>query len=136
MAKIHHLNCATMCPYNARLMEGEGGWTEPAHLVAHVLVIESDDGLVLVDTGLGTADVANPQRTGALFRHLVRLLTPPGGTVLDPFLGSGTTGIACILEGFEWLAIEQDTHYCEIAEARTKAWAERHKQETQQLQLV
>ncbi|MGB2852131.1 MAG: MBL fold metallo-hydrolase [Solirubrobacterales bacterium] len=72
MAKIHHLNCATMCPYNARLMEGEGGWTETAHLVAHVLVIESDDGLVLVDTGLGTADVANPQRTGAVFRHLVR----------------------------------------------------------------
>lgn len=72
MAKIHHLNCATMCPYNARLMTGEGGWTETAHLVAHVLAIESNDGIVLVDTGLGTADVANPARTGAPFRHLVR----------------------------------------------------------------
>jgi glyoxylase-like metal-dependent hydrolase (beta-lactamase superfamily II) len=72
MAKIHHLNCATMCPYNARLMDGQGGWTEKAHLIAHVLVIESDDGLVLVDTGLGTADVADPPRTGGFFRHIVR----------------------------------------------------------------
>ena len=72
MAKIHHLNCATMCPYNARLMAGEGGWTETAHMVAHVLAIESGDGLVLVDTGLGTADVADPPRTGAFFRHVVR----------------------------------------------------------------
>lgn len=61
----------------------------------------------------------------ALFRHLVRLLTPPGGTVLDPFLGSGTTGIAAILEGFEWIGIEQDEHYCLIAWTRTKAWEEK-----------
>ena len=72
MATIHHLNCATMCPYSAALMEGEGSWREPAHLVAHVLAIESSDGIVLVDTGLGTADVGNPRRTGAFFRHLVR----------------------------------------------------------------
>lgn len=72
----------------------------------------------------------------ALFRHIVRLLTPPGGTVLDPFLGSGTTGIACILEGFEWVGIEQDEHYVEIARARVKAWAEKAAEEKQQLSLV
>ncbi len=72
MAKIHHLNCASMCPYNASLLSGEGGWTETADLVAHVLAIESDDGIVLVDTGLGTADCANPNRTGFFFTQVVR----------------------------------------------------------------
>ena len=72
MAKIHHLNCASMCPYNAKLLAGEGGWTEHAHLVAHVLLIESNDGLVLVDTGLGTADAADPDRLGPFFKYLVR----------------------------------------------------------------
>lgn len=53
-----------------------------------------------------------------LMRHLVRLVTPPGGTVLDPFLGSGTTGIACDLEGFPWIGIEKEAEYVAIAEAR------------------
>ena len=53
-----------------------------------------------------------------LMRHLVRLVTPPGGTVLDPFLGSGTTAIACELEGFPWIGIEKEPEYVAIAEAR------------------
>jgi DNA modification methylase len=53
-----------------------------------------------------------------LMRHLVRLVTPTGGTVLDPFLGSGSTGIACELEGFPWIGIEREREYVEIAEAR------------------
>jgi site-specific DNA-methyltransferase (adenine-specific) len=53
-----------------------------------------------------------------LMRHLVRLVTPPGGTVLDPFLGSGTTGLACELEGFPWIGIEREAEYVAIAEAR------------------
>jgi DNA modification methylase len=53
-----------------------------------------------------------------LMRHLVRLVTPQGGTVLDPFLGSGSTAIACELEGFPWIGIEQDASYVAIAEAR------------------
>jgi DNA modification methylase len=53
-----------------------------------------------------------------LMRHLVRLVTPPGGVVLDPFLGSGTTAIAAELEGFEWVGIEREAEYCAIAEAR------------------
>lgn len=54
----------------------------------------------------------------ALMRWLVRLVTPPGGTVLDPFCGSGTTGCACALEGFSFVGIEQDAGYCEIARKR------------------
>ena len=55
-------------------------------------------------------------------RYLVRLVTPPGGTVLDPFMGSGTTGIAAALEGFEFVGIDQDPDYVAIAEARIKHW--------------
>ena len=54
----------------------------------------------------------------ALMRWLVRLVTPPGGTVLDPFAGSGTTGIACALEGFDFLGVEREAEYVEIAERR------------------
>ena len=53
-----------------------------------------------------------------LMRHLVRLVTPPGGTVLDPFLGSGTTALAAEMEGFEWIGIEKEAEYVAIAEAR------------------
>jgi DNA modification methylase len=53
-----------------------------------------------------------------LMQYLVKLITPPNGKVLDPFCGSGTTGIACKLEGFEFVGIEQDPEYTKIAEAR------------------
>lgn len=53
-----------------------------------------------------------------LMRHLIRLVTPAGGIVLDPFLGSGTTGLAAELEGFDWIGIEKEAEYVAIAEAR------------------
>ena len=46
-----------------------------------------------------------------LMRWLVRLVTPPGGTVLEPFAGSGTTVEACIVEGFHCVAIEREADY-------------------------
>jgi hypothetical protein len=58
----------------------------------------------------------------ALMRWLVRLVTPPGGTVLDCFAGSGTTGIAASLEGFNFVGIEREEEYVRIAEARIKWW--------------
>jgi len=58
-----------------------------------------------------------------LMQYLVRLVTPPNGIVLDPFVGSGTTGIACKLEGFNFVGLEQDIEYCKIAEARIKNYA-------------
>lgn len=59
----------------------------------------------------------------ALMRWLVRLLTPPGGVVLDPFVGSGSTGCAVALEGFDFVGCEMDPAYVEIAEARIAHWA-------------
>jgi site-specific DNA-methyltransferase (adenine-specific) len=58
----------------------------------------------------------------ALMRYLCRLITPPGGVVLDPFMGSGTTGIAAKLEGFDFIGIEREAEYMAIAEARINHW--------------
>lgn len=65
--RIHHLNCGTMCPHGARLINGEGGLFETGRIVCHCLLIEAGDGLVLVDTGFGTGDVRKPRQLGPLF---------------------------------------------------------------------
>lgn len=56
-----------------------------------------------------------------LMRYLCRLVTPKGGTVLDPFMGSGSTGKAAKLEGFDFIGIEREPEYVKIAEARINA---------------
>lgn len=63
-----------------------------------------------------------------LMRWLVRLITPPGGTVLDPFCGSGSTGCAAVLEDFDFVGIEREAEYVEVAEARIAHWAAQPKQ--------
>ena len=55
-----------------------------------------------------------------LLRYLVRLVTPPGGTVLEPFAGSGTTVEACILEGFDCIAIEMTDDYLPLINERVR----------------
>jgi site-specific DNA-methyltransferase (adenine-specific) len=54
----------------------------------------------------------------ALMQYLCRLVTPPGGTVLDPFTGSGSTGKAAMLEGFNFVGFEREAEYVEIARRR------------------
>jgi len=56
-----------------------------------------------------------------LMRYLCRLVTPPKGIVLDPFMGSGSTGKGAILEGFDFIGIEREEEYCKIAERRIEA---------------
>lgn len=56
-----------------------------------------------------------------LMRYLCRLVTPPGGTVLDPFMGSGSTGKAAVLEGFRFIGCEMSEEYLAIARARIEA---------------
>ena len=53
-----------------------------------------------------------------LMRYLCRLVTPPNGIILDPFTGSGSTGKAAVLEGFQFIGIEREAEYVEIAKAR------------------
>jgi site-specific DNA-methyltransferase (adenine-specific) len=56
-----------------------------------------------------------------LMRYLCRLVTPPNGTVLDPFMGSGSTGKAAMLEGFRFIGIEREEEYVALAKARIEA---------------
>ena len=58
-----------------------------------------------------------------LMAYLCRLVTPPGGVVLDPFMGSGSTGKAAMREGFRFIGIEREAEYLEIARARISAVA-------------
>lgn len=63
----------------------------------------------------------------ALMRHLVRMVTPETGIVLDPFMGSGTTAVAATLEGISWVGCEMNAEYAEIIMARV-SYAEREVQ--------
>jgi DNA modification methylase len=80
----------------------------------------------ILGQGIGGTDNLGVERANThptvkpteLMRHLVRLVTPFGGTVLDPFAGSGSTLIAADGEGFAWIGIEKEAEYVAIAEAR------------------
>jgi site-specific DNA-methyltransferase (adenine-specific) len=58
-----------------------------------------------------------------LMRYLCRLVTPPNGTILDPFMGSGSTGKAAKMEGFSFVGVEREKEYCEIAKKRIESAA-------------
>jgi glyoxylase-like metal-dependent hydrolase (beta-lactamase superfamily II) len=75
--RVHHLNTGTMCPVGQRLVNGTGSLFQRARLVCHCLLVETDDGLALVDTGIGLGDIANPPRLG---RRWLRQTAPR----LDP----------------------------------------------------
>ncbi|OLT31713.1 MBL fold metallo-hydrolase [Actinomadura sp. CNU-125] len=66
--RVHHLNCGTSRPAGGSLVTGIGSPFSLARLICHCLLIETDDGLVLVDTGYGLDDVARPERLRRSFR--------------------------------------------------------------------
>ena len=76
-----------------------------------------DIGLNRVIERKNTHPTVKPQE---LMKYLCRLVTPKGGVVLDPFMGSGSTGMAAKDEGFDFIGIEKEKEYFEIAEARIK----------------
>jgi glyoxylase-like metal-dependent hydrolase (beta-lactamase superfamily II) len=71
---VHHLNCGTMRPFGGRLVDGRTGLLRRATMVCHCLLVETADGLVLVDSGLGVDDVTNPG--GSLPTRFLRLTHP------------------------------------------------------------
>lgn len=71
-----------------------------------------------------------------LMAYLLRLVTPPGGTALDPFMGSGSTGKAAMLEGFDFIGIDNDKSYLAMAEARILYAQQFAKDESSQLSLI
>jgi site-specific DNA-methyltransferase (adenine-specific) len=58
-------------------------------------------------------------------KYLIKLVTPPGGKVLDPFNGSGSTGMAAVELGYDYTGIELDAKYVDIATKRIEAWYEK-----------
>lgn len=86
---IHHLSCGTMCPFGGRLWDGRNPLLRPAKLVCHCLLIETDGGLILIDTGFGTRDVAQPQRLSWFFRIANRIRLREEDTALRQLEGLG-----------------------------------------------
>lgn len=60
-----------------------------------------------------------------IMEYLIKLVSKEGSTILDPFLGSGTTAIACIKTNRKYIGIEKESDYIKIAEARINAWKEK-----------
>lgn len=87
-------------------------------------------GNAMVDRihGCGTLSKNNHPtvKSISLMRYLCRLITPKGGTVLDPFMGSGSTGVATILEDFNFIGIEKEPDYFEISKARITHHQNKH----------
>ena len=80
------------------------------------------EGLEYIPSTKTTKNIHPTVKPIQLMSYLVKLITPIGGTVLDPFMGSGSGGIATLLEGFNFVGMEQDPEYFEIATARVKEY--------------
>ncbi|MDB5742554.1 MAG: Glyoxylase or a related metal-dependent hydrolase, beta-lactamase superfamily [Polaromonas sp.] len=80
--KIHHLNCGTCCPAGGRLFDGTSNGVL-GHIVCHCLLIETEQGLVLVDTGFGTRDISHPhRRLSEFFLKLNNIQLRPAETAI------------------------------------------------------
>jgi glyoxylase-like metal-dependent hydrolase (beta-lactamase superfamily II) len=81
--RVHHLNCATMCPPSARLVNGAGSLLSPGRLVCHCLLLETEAGLCLVDTGIGLRAIASPREyLGPTLPRIARFRLDPEETAL------------------------------------------------------
>jgi glyoxylase-like metal-dependent hydrolase (beta-lactamase superfamily II) len=90
MMRVHHLNCATMRPFGGVLFDGKPGLLRGATLVCHCLLIETADGLVLVDSGIGMADVTSPPGSlTTVFQQVARPVLDPAETALRQVTGLG-----------------------------------------------
>ena len=72
-------------------------------------------------TSKGRGNVHPTVKSISLMAYLCRMITPPNGIIIDPFTGSGTTGMAAMLEGFDFIGIEREDEYVAIANARIQA---------------
>jgi DNA modification methylase len=100
---------------------GDSGGASRFFYTAKASRAEREAGLERIETPSGCAERRNMHPTVkpvSLVRWLVRLITPPGGLVLDPFLGSGTTGVAAMLEGARFIGVELSEEYAQLALAR------------------
>lgn len=102
-------------------IKSETGGASRFFYVAKASKRERNEGL---DVENGETNFHPTVKPIKLMQYLTRLVTPKDGTVLDPFMGSGTTGIACKKEGFDFVGIELSQEYFEIAEKRLASLGE------------
>jgi len=113
------------CPKVSRRERHIGHETPPAMFGDVQGAYGPDGNRMAVGLDARTGNVGNNHPTVKpieLMKYLIRLITPPGGTVLDPFSGSGSTGCAAVELGHEYIGCELDPGYVEIAKARIEAW--------------
>ncbi len=100
----------TIDEYAARMLDEQSGGVGGASRFFYVAKASKADK--------GTENTHPTVKSTALMQYLIKLVTPPGGTVLDPFMGSGSTGVACKQLGFGFVGIEREAEYFEIARRR------------------
>jgi site-specific DNA-methyltransferase (adenine-specific) len=106
-------------------------WTAddlPMFYATKVSPAERDEGLT-AKPGEKRANHHPCVKPLSLMRWVCRLVAPPGGVILDPFMGSGSTGCAAVLEGFRFIGVEREVAYIEIAKARINYWSCKKKGE-------
>lgn len=140
------VGCVDGCPVATLETQNEGA--SRFFYVTKPSTAERDEGLAhlpkktgseILNRKEGSAGIENPRagagrggnranhhptvKSLALMTYLVKMISPPGGVVLDPFTGSGSTGCAAVLGGWSFLGIEKDIEFHRIAEERIKYWA-------------
>ena len=113
------------CPKVSRRERHVGHETPPAMFGSVQGAYSPDGNRMAVGLDARTGNVGNNHPTVKpieLMKYLIKLITPPGGTVLDPFNGSGSTGCAAVELGHPYIGCELDPAYIEISRKRIEAW--------------
>lgn len=146
--KIHHLNCGSLCPRGGALLGGKGGPWAVAPMCCHCLLIEGEDGFILVDSGLGVEDVADPGRLGVLFNALARPRLQVAETALRQIadLGFRIDDVRHIVPTHldfdhagglaDFPAATVHVHAVELRAAKNPTWRERERYRRVQLDEV
>jgi DNA modification methylase len=115
------------CPKVSR-KERHTGLENPGALFSgpRIEALANDPSNKMKDAEKGTGNTHPTVKPVELMKYLVKLVTPPGGRVLDPFNGSGSTGMAAVELGYEYVGCELDPNYVEIANKRIAAWEKQH----------
>jgi hypothetical protein len=93
--EIHHLNCGTMCPFGFPSDDDTGGFFERGHGVIHCLLVNTGDGLALVDTGWGRRDYIDPSPAVQQFMGMIGCPRDPDETAIRQVETQGTPTFAC-----------------------------------------
>jgi glyoxylase-like metal-dependent hydrolase (beta-lactamase superfamily II) len=122
-ARVHHLNCGTMCPYGRRFINGDGSPLEKGRIICHVLLIEGANGLTLVDTGFGVDDVQNARHMDRAFKLLTFPQLELGETAMSQVreLGFDPADVRNIV--LTHLDIDHSGGLPDFPKAQVHAWA-------------